>query len=159
LVENLKPELVTMENVPDLASKPMFRLFDASLRRLGYKVDARSVYCPPLGIPQHRRRLVLLASRIGPVKVPRGPFPFGEYRTVREAIGALRRLAAGATDPHDRLHTARSVTDLNLRRLQASRAGGTWRDWPKNLRADCHKKETGLSYQSVYSRMIWDEPS
>lgn len=159
LVEELRPELVTMENVPDLASKRPFRNFVRLLHGLGYNVDSRSVYCPRLGIPQHRRRLVLVASLLGPIRVPDGSLPPGEYRTVRDAIASLPRLVAGATDPRDRLHRARSVDDTNLRRLRASRPGGSWHDWPKKLRAPCHQKKTGASYQSVYARMAWDEPA
>jgi len=159
LVEELKPELVTMENVPDLASKRIFHDFVSTLRRLGYHVDYRSVYCPRLGLPQHRRRLVLLASSIGPVKVPTGSLPPERYRTVRDTIASLPKLAAGETDPRDPLHRARAVSKTNLRRLRASRPGGTWKDWTRDLRAPCHRKKTGLSYRSVYSRMVWDEPS
>jgi DNA (cytosine-5)-methyltransferase 1 len=159
LAAELRPELVTMENVPELASKDIFRRFVERLKLLGYEVDAKSVYCPKFGVPQHRRRLVLLASRIGPIKVPVGHLAPERYRTVRETIGALKKLAAGEADPADRLHRARSVNDINLQRLRASRPGGTWRDWPKELRAKCHRKESGASYQSVYARMTWDEPS
>lgn len=159
LAKELKPELVTMENVPGLASKRMFSDFVQALRKLGYHVDWRSVYCPPFGIPQHRRRLVLLASLIGPVKVPCGSLPPEKYKTVRDTIASLPKLAAGETDSDDKLHKARSVTPTNLQRLISSLPGGTWHDWPEGLRANCHRKKTGSSYQSVYSRMVWDEPS
>ncbi len=159
LVEELEPELVTMENVPDLQSKPIFSRFVRGLERAGYDVSYGSVYCPRFGIPQHRRRLVLVASRIGEVAVPEGTFDEDEYRTVRDAIGSLPPVAAGQAHPRDRLHRARAVTRTLLRRLRASRPGGTWRDWPNELRAPCHRKRSGASYQSVYSRMSWDEPS
>jgi DNA (cytosine-5)-methyltransferase 1 len=159
LVKELKPELVTVENVPDLGSKRIFRTFVRSLKKVGYCVDFRSVYCPPFGIPQHRRRLVLLASLIGAVKVPFGGLATAQYRTVRQTIASLPRLAAGQSDRADKLHRARSITATNLRRLRCSRPGGTWKEWPKSLRARCHRKKTGSSYQSVYSRMVWDEPS
>jgi DNA (cytosine-5)-methyltransferase 1 len=159
LTEKLKPELVTMENVPGLASKRIFRKFVEKLLKLGYQVDWGSVYCPKFGVPQQRRRLVLLASLIGPIKVPAGCVAPARYRTVRETIGSLPRLAAGKTDPRDRLHCARSVSETNLRRLRASLPGGTWQDWPEDLRAKCHRKKTGLTYRSVYSRMAWDEPA
>jgi DNA (cytosine-5)-methyltransferase 1 len=159
LVRNVTPELVTMENVPDLASKPMFADFVGALEACGYDVDYDSVYCPRFGVPQHRRRLVLVASRIGPVSVPVGTLEPEQYRTVRDAIGCLPRIAAGKRDPADRLHHARALSAMNLRRLEASTPGGTWHDWPKDLRAPCHKKKSGASYQSVYARMAWDEPS
>lgn len=159
LVGELRPDLVTMENVPDLGSKRPFRDFVETLRGIGYHVDSRSVYCPPLGIPQHRRRLVLIASMLGPVKVPTGSVPPEKYRTVMDTIASLPKLAAGEADPQDRLHRARGVNDTNLRRLRASRPGGSWRDWPKELRAPCHQRKTGATYQSVYARMAWNEPS
>jgi DNA (cytosine-5)-methyltransferase 1 len=159
LVMETKPDLVTMENVPGLASKAIFRTFVSQLRAAGYDVDARSVYCPTIGIPQQRRRLVLMASRIGPITVPLGDYQADEYVTVRNAIGHLPRLSAGDTDSKDALHRARHLTQRNLERLQASRPGGTWRDWPKELRSRCHRKKSGASYKSVYARMSWDEPS
>lgn len=159
LVKELRPELVTMENVPDLQSKPIFKTFVRELAKAGYEVNYRSVYCPRFGIPQHRRRLVLVASLIGSVCVPEGRLSPEEYRTVRDAIGSLRPVAAGESDARDRLHRARAATPVTLERLRASRPGGTWRDWPKKLRAACHVKKSGSSYQAVYSRMTWDEPS
>ncbi|MGE4226396.1 MAG: DNA cytosine methyltransferase [Vicinamibacterales bacterium] len=159
LVNGVRPELVTMENVPDLASKSMFSDFASTLRAAGYEIDYASVYCPRFGVPQHRRRLVLVASRIGPIAVPEGQVSPEEFRTVRDAIGGLSALAAGQRDARDRLHVARKLTDVNLKRLAASKPGGSWQDWPEELRAACHRKETGASYQSVYARMVWDEPS
>ena len=159
LIKSLKPELVTMENVPDLASKAMFRGFVEELKTCEYDVDFESVYCPRFGVPQHRRRLVLVASRIGPVAVPIGALEPEEYRTVRTSIGRLPRIGSGKRDPADRLHCARNLSAKNLRRLEASTPGGTWRDWPEDLRAPCHTKKSGASYHNVYARMEWDEPS
>lgn len=159
LVTELKPELVTMENVPALGSKQMFAAFVKSLKRLGYHVAKRSVYCPRFGIPQHRRRLVLLASHLGPVNVPHGNLTEDEFCTVRDAIASLPKVAAGAAAPGDRLHKAAGLSEVNLRRLRASKAGGSWRDWPEDLRAPCHRKKKAANYQNVYGRMRWDEPS
>jgi DNA (cytosine-5)-methyltransferase 1 len=159
LALELKPELVTMENVPDLASKPVFHAFVRSLQKAGYEVHSRSVHCPTIGIPQHRRRLVLMASLLGPITVPEGHCDPENFSTVRNAIGLLPPLAAGEVDRKDRLHKARGLTKTNLERLRASRPGGTWKDWPTELRAECHRKRTGATYKSVYARMEWDKPS
>lgn len=159
LTQELKPELVTMENVPDLASKAIFKRFVKTLKGLGYCVASQSVYCPRFGVPQHRRRLVLLASLLGPVAVPNGVLSPDKYRTVRDAIFSLPPVAAGECHPDDRLHLARSVSPLNLKRLLASKPGGTWRDWPEHLRAECHRRKSGASYQNVYARMTWDDPA
>lgn len=159
LVDEVRPELVTMENVPDLASKSILKEFVTALESARYEVDFKSVYCPRFGIPQHRRRLVLMASRIGKVTVPVGAVEPDEYRTVKDAIGSLIAIPAGGSAPNDRLHRARALSPTNLRRVRASKAGGTWRDWPEDLRSPCHQKKSGASYQSVYARMSWHEPS
>lgn len=57
------------------------------------------------------------------------------------------------------MHAASKLSELNLERIRASRPGGTWRDWPKHLVADCHRRETGQTYPGVYGRMHWDEPA
>lgn len=160
LVEETKPDLVTMENVPELATKDVFLTFVSGLKRLGYADPSwKVVRCEDYGLPQHRRRLVLLASRFGPIQIL-NPEQFGARpSTVREAIGFLPKVDAGAVDENDSLHRSFSLNDLNLRRIRASKPGGTWRDWPEELRCSCHKKESGSSYQSVYGRMSWDQPS
>lgn len=157
--QTLRPEILTLENVPGLASKRIFRKFVKRLVRCGYHVAYKSVYCPRFGIPQHRRRLVLIASLLGPVAVPTGNRTPEKFRTVRDTVSSLPKIAAGQKDPKDALHAARSVSDLNLRRLRSSRPGGTWRDWPASLRAKCHRKKTGATFRSVYARMRWDEPA
>lgn len=160
LVEELRPELVTMENVPGLGSRAVFEDFVTELETLDYEVVWGSLYCPRYRVPQHRRRLVLLASSIGSVALPAAPIDTEtEFKTVRDAIGSLPALKAGEADPRDPLHRARSVSEINLRRLRASRPGGTWHDWPTELRAPCHRRPSGSTFRNVYSRMSWDEPA
>jgi DNA (cytosine-5)-methyltransferase 1 len=157
LVREVQPELVTMENVPRVTNHAPYQGFIAALEELGYKVDARRLRCADLGIPQERRRFVLVASRLaGDISLKR---PTVNLQTVREAIGDLPPLAAGETDPNDPMHKARSLTPLNLQRIRASNPGGTWHDWPEALRSPCHRSATGASYKSVYARMTWDRPS
>lgn len=155
----LEPDLVTMENVPGLEEQDVFKDFKGTLENLGYKVSHQVVNCVDYGIPQRRHRLVLLASKLGDVHLLTPKECRAKRRTVRDAIGELPPLVAGGKDPHDPLHQCSLLSPLNLRRIQASRPGGTWRDWPEELIADCHKKDTGCTYGSVYGRMSWDEPS
>ena len=102
---------------------------------------------------------MLVASLLGPVGVPHGSREPRTFKTVREAIGMLPVVEAGGNNPSDRLHAARSMSDTNHRRLKASKPGGTWLDWPLDLRAECHRRDTGITYGNVYGRMRWDEPS
>ena len=159
LVSELQPELITMENVPRVTRHSPYDEFISTLKELGYHVDAKRIRCADLGIPQERRRFVLVASRLGEIAfdVPKkGTVP---TTTVREAIKHLKPLEAGESDPDDPLHKARKLAPINLKRIKASSPGGTWVDWPRALRAPCHQRESGASYKSVYARMEWDKPS
>ena len=162
-VEGILPELVTMENVPELADRgaEVFNRFLRTLERNGYSVDWKLVRCVEYGIPQARRRLVLLASRLGPIAIPKGRYQCaGQWKTVRETIGDLPPIASGEQDPNDPLHVAAQLSQTNLKRIRATRPdGGTRRDWPDDLVLDCHRKESGKSYGSIYARMWWDQPS
>lgn len=156
LVEAIQPDLVTMENVPQLADHPVFGELLASLS--GYAAWWKVVECSALGIPQTRKRLVLLASRLGKdsLSLIEGS---NQEKTVRQTIGMLPPIAAGEIHPEDALHMASSLSPLNLARIKASRPGGTWRDWPDELQAACHRKFSGATYPSVYGRMEWDRPA
>jgi DNA (cytosine-5)-methyltransferase 1 len=159
IVRESLPEFVTMENVVGLRhTEPFHKLADL-LTSLGYYVDYANCFAPRYGLPQNRRRLVLVGSRLNKISVPQGHLAPEQFRTVRQAISALPPLGSGESSSEDRLHVARSLTDINLRRMRASVPGGTWEDWPESLRSNCHLKESGSSFRSVYSRMEWDNPS
>lgn len=159
LVEETLPEFVTMENVTRLARMSVFTDFVATLRRLEYSVDYGNLYGPEFGLPQERRRLVLVASRLGPIALPTGEKDRSAYKTVKTTIGELPKLQSGESDPDDPMHVARKLSPINLARMKASKPGGTWRDWPEDLRAECHKKASGASFQAFYGRMRWESPS
>lgn len=160
LVSKVKPELVTMENVPGIVRHDVYREFVEKLKSKGYKVSVYpSLYCPDYGIPQLRKRLVLLASRLGDIELVRPTHGPDKYASVRGTIGGLEPLEAGEASSRDPLHVASGLSSLNLERIQASVPGGTWRDWPRRLLADCHRRESGKTYPAVYGRMEWDKPS
>lgn len=154
LVRQVKPELVTMENVPQLVNHEVFKEFLSSLR--GYKVWWDVIECSTIGVPQTRKRLVLLASRFGGKGLEISK-THDKKVTVREVIGGLPSISAGSKNPTDRLHVSPTLSEINLKRIKASKPGGTWRDWPESLQAECHKKASGLNYISVYGRMEWDK--
>lgn len=159
LVTESLPHVVTMENVPRVVSSGVFKRFVGTLEENGYAVSFQSCYGPEYGLPQHRRRLVLIGSRIGVLDVPKRT-PVGQkIPTVRQVIEKLPPLESGGVDPKDRLHKCRDLTEINLQRIRASRPGGTWRDWPEELRAACHRRASGSSFANVYARMEWDQPS
>jgi DNA (cytosine-5)-methyltransferase 1 len=159
LVLAVKPAIVTMENVPRLAEQRVFKRFTSALEQAGFHVWHDVVRCADYGVPQVRERLVLLASRLGPISlIPPTHMP-EKYKTVEQAIGNLPRLKANGVDRRDPLHQCAGLSKTNLQRIRASRPGGTWRDWAKTLVAKCHRKASGKTYPSVYGRMSWHEPA
>ena len=159
LVKECNPEIVSMENVPNLAKEKVFKDFVKTLHDEGYNVSWKVVYCPDYGVPQHRKRLVLLASKFGGIELILPIYNEKNYLTVRDAIGKLRPLQAGEVDQKDPIHRASSLSIINKKRIRASVQGGTWRDWSDDLKLECHIKKTGKTFPSVYGRMEWDKPS
>jgi DNA (cytosine-5)-methyltransferase 1 len=148
-----------MENVPRLMEQNVFNRFVEKLDTNGYSVVYRIVDCAKYGVPQQRNRLVLVASKFGPVTLL-SPDEFGQKpRNVKDAIGNLPPLVAGSSHIQDHLHQCSILSETNMRRIRASKPGGTWRDWPKKLIADCHRKRSGKTYPSVYGRMTWYDPA
>ena len=162
LVKDVQPDIVTMENVPAIASFKLQSVLGDFVRTLeleGYYVSYQVVYCPNYGVPQTRKRLVLLASKLGEIELIPPTHRKDNYVTVRDVISNLPPLQAGEVCPTDKLHRCRTLSALNMRRMEATPYGGSWRDWPEELLLNCHKKEGGKSFGSVYGRMTWEEPA
>ncbi|WP_244193080.1 DNA cytosine methyltransferase [Paraburkholderia eburnea] len=159
IIEETLPDIVTMENVPKVRQHAVFKRFLRILKDAEYEVSVRVVACTDYGIPQDRKRLVLLASRLGDIRLRDRDARKDRRRTVRDVIGQLPELAAGETHDDDAMHTCSRLSEKNLARVRASVPGGSWKTWAEELIADCHKEESGQSFPSVYGRMEWDKPS
>lgn len=155
LVKEAKPHIVSMENVPELEKEEVFQDFLKSLIEEGYYVTYKVVNVAEYGVPQRRRRLILLASRRKIISIL--PPLSSKQITVRDTIQDLPKVAAGSSCPIDPMHISAALSKINLHRIQVSVPGGSWRDWPVELRLRCHQTERGSSYGSVYGRMCWDE--
>ena len=149
-----RPEIVSMENVPQLMDEPLYDEFKQALTDAKYKVSDDTLSCAQFGVPQRRRRLVMLASLLDEIEMP-APEAI-QPRTVRQAIERLVPLEHGQSSETDPLHVCARLEPINLKRIQASKPGGSWRDWPPALLPDCYRKDSGRSYGSVYGRMQWD---
>lgn len=160
-IDQLEPDFVLVENVPGLHKVPgasTFNRFVAALRRRGFHVTWKIVDCRGYGVPQRRRRLVMLASALGELTVP--PATHGHQpgllppSTVKDWIGHFPPIGDGEVHSEVPNHQAAKLTDLNLRRIKATPPGGGRADWPEALRLDCHRQHRGHS--DVYGRMTWD---
>lgn len=161
LIVATEPDVVSMENVPRLLNfrgGEVFRDFVDKLRSAKYNAVFDVLYGPDFGLAQTRSRLVLIAARGEAPELPT-PTHVGSHRSVLDEIGCLPALEAGHADRADPLHCASGLSDLNRKRIKASQPGGTWRDWPEELIANCHKDHRGRGYSAVYGRMEAAKPS
>lgn len=159
-IRKIKPEIVSMENVPDLRRYEIFSEFVQELESWGYSVTYQVIDCDKYGLPQKRRRLVLLASKLGDIEIAKpNPKYINNKKTVREALKDLPPIKHGQSDSKDPLHRSAGLTPINAERIKQSKPGGTWHDWDKSLLTNCHKKDSGKDFTSVYGRMKWDEPA
>lgn len=160
IAREVQPEIISVENVPNLTKYEIFNDFVKALEVIGYYVSYSIVFCPDYGIPQNRKRLVLLASKLKPISLIDKTHSKDTYVSVKDAIGDLPKIKAGEQHKFDKLHVCRSLTPINIKRIKATpKNGGSWKDWDKSLILECHKKPLGKHYGSVYGRMKWDEPS
>lgn len=164
LAAELKPEFVLIENVPGLAKVKGFSTysrFQRALVALGYDFTCSVLDAKRFGVPQTRRRLVLLAARDRLVSLPMPTHGSEEqpYETVRDAIGSYPRLQAGQRHPSIPNHYAACLTSVNLERLKRTPPDGGGRlDWPGHLTLQCHRKRK-KGHEDVYGRMKWDAPA
>ena len=162
-IKMIRPEIVAMENVPSIKNfkrYPVYQEFLTILKNLGYSIDDHVVYCPDYGIPQTRKRLTLVASRIGDIKLIDKTHTPDNYVAVKDVISHLPKIEDGEACEHDPLHKARKLSPINKRRIQATKHdGGGWENWSEELKPDCYKRESGKSFHNVYGRMKWSKPA
>ncbi len=148
----LKPKTLIMENVPALLNDSRNHYVIGQLEALGYRCKVGVLNAADFGVPQRRRRMLLIASRLGHIEFP----PCGESRkTVRHTIEALP-LPGESGDPlHD--HPCRHAQHV-LEMIRAiPRDGGSRTDLGRDRQLTCHQKCNG--FKDVYGRMKWDDVS
>ena len=163
LIAETQPDIVSMENVSGLADTdkyPVFKKFIQTLEENGYHYKYEIVDVSEYGVPQKRRRLVLLASKFGEIQLIKRTHK-DKRVTVRDVIKHLEPIKDGESCRKDPLHKSRKLSDKNKERILATpHDGGNSDSWSDDLKLECHKKESGHTYSStVYGRMRWNEPA
>jgi DNA (cytosine-5)-methyltransferase 1 len=170
LVAEVRPSAFMMENVPGLASrgKRLFKELLATLEKLKYEVRWGILQAADYGVPQYRRRLVLLAGRGFSIPLPEpthdraGRNNRPKWRTLRDAIGDMGpavTLAKAKETGGPQLygwHVVRNLTKPNVKRLKAALPGRSRAQLPKKLRPKCHQ-DSDEGFTNVYGRMRWDQ--
>jgi len=158
----IRPEYIIVENVPGLQrvtrSGPL-HAFVRRLMRTGYQVSIDVLRALDFGVPQERRRLVVVAALAEEPALPVPTHGPGLLRTatVRDFVRGLPPLASGETDERDPDHVAMALSEMNLKRIRSTPEGGDRRNWPKKLLLECHSQHKG--HTDVYGRMSWDKPA
>lgn len=153
LIGQTMPDVVSMENVPGLQHQPVYDKFMRALREYGYQSSGKVINCADYGVPQKRKRLVVLASRHGNIKML-PPSPKVKIGTVGGTIDIMH----GKTKKDDPAHICYNLSEKNRHRIRASIPGGSWRDWDSEMVSPCHGKR-GHNFPSPYGRMHPDMPS
>lgn len=153
LAEALLPKALLMENVPALAQdSPRFQRFIRRLWRAGYELSWQILNAADHGVPQRRRRLVLIARLEGDVP----DFAAGRSKslTVRDAIAGLP-LPEESDDPvHN--HGEKRSPAVSRRIKNVPHDGGSFRSSSRR-QLRCHRDFDG--FNDIYGRMAWDSPA
>jgi len=164
IVAEYRPAYVLVENVPGIKGKgrDVFEAFLQGLQANGYQYKYSVLNAKNYGVPQNRKRLVLIASRVAPIIMPAITHDGSlerPYRTVADAIDRFPPIGAGQSFDAVPNHKATNMSEKNLRRIQAtSHDGGSRTEWPEDLVLECHKAR-GSGHTDVYGRMSWNEVS
>lgn len=150
-----KPKTIMMENVPALASDERLKKLREKLENVGYKIDVKVLKMSHYGVPQVRRRMIMLASKLNSIEVVKQELDDDRMKTVRDAISFLP--PAGQTG--DLLHGDTDKRTDKIKKLisMIPKDGGSRTDLGEEYQLECHKRTSG--FKDVYGRMAWDKPS
>jgi len=172
LIEEIAPMMVMMENVPGLATrgKPVLDEFVSKLESRGYLVNKGILQLADYGIPQSRRRLVLLAGKGFHIQLPKRTHCYkGDekkklkpwltladvIKNMGEPVTLSRAKERGGPQKFN-WHVVRDLKEISIERLKALKAGSSRISLPKELRPQCHVK-SNKGFTNVYGRLSWEQ--
>ena len=162
LINELYPMFFVMENVTGIAGKrgkTILHQLINGVEEIGYTVHIDLLDAQDYGVPQRRKRYIIVGERQDIGTNYEYPHALNIHRTVRDTIGDLPAPPEDGTDhPEITLHRCDRLSDLNLKRIKAIKEGQGRDNLPKDLLADCHKVDSSvIGFRNVYGRMAWDE--
>ena len=157
MVRSMKPKCVMLENVPGLSKSVKYAAFRKGLLKLGYQINWKVLNAVDYGVPQRRRRLVLLASQTTRPDFVEAEAP---HKTVKQFIGTL----SSPTRSRDPLHNYSSKRSERIQALikKIPRDGGSRESLGKEAQLKCHRRLDRRKlggFRDVYGRMSWNKPS
>lgn len=162
LIDELYPCYFVMENVSGIAGKrgkTILQQLMENVESIGYTVHIKLLDAQDYGVPQRRKRYIIIGERKDLGIHYLYPEDIGIRKTVRETIEMLPEPPIDGTDhPDFTLHRRDRLSPLNLERIRAIKAGQGRDDLPEKLLADCHRVNSSIiGYRNVYGRMEWDD--
>ena len=177
LAEEIMPRAIMMENVPGLTTKgtELYEELKTNLKDLGYQLDtsAEVLQAADYGVPQERRRLVILAGLGFEIKLPNpthskdGMNGLPRWKSVADAIGGKKYIGDPLTLSKAKeqgelrrsdWNVVRDLSEQNQKRIAAAVPGQSWATIPEQLRPECHQGGY-VGFTNVYGRMAWRQPS
>lgn len=162
LVDEAPPDFIIVENVPGLGNsvgKEIYDEFVKTLEKHGFLLDDEMLDAKDFGVPQTRKRFLLVASRHGLPSLPR-PMPRERFTTVGDAIRKFPAIAHGERSDSHKNHVARRMRPHHLRIVEAVPVNGGSRGdvTDTSILLKCHQKNP-KAHKDVFGRMSWDLPA
>ncbi|WP_410512443.1 DNA cytosine methyltransferase [Paenibacillus sp. BR2-3] len=163
LVQGIAPKFFLMENVDTFKKKRGKAYLDLLQHGLenDYNIIVREINCADFGVPQTRKRTIIIGIRNDidcNYKFPKETHKYPNWRTVGQTIKMLEAPPADGIEHHDLPnHCLANITEKNIERIKYVPQGSGRKCLPKQLQLPCHKKKTG--WPDVYGRMSWDKPA
>lgn len=161
-----KPDVIVMENVPEIIRGRYSRYFEraaSALQKSGYTLTLDILDLSLFGVPQRRKRAIVLGTLDGSIKLPAPVFSEEDAPTVRHAISHLEPISAGEVDPEDPFHKAPAHTERILELIRKiPHDGGDRRALSQEDQLSCHialDRRGTKGFTDVYGRLRWDSPS
>lgn len=149
-IDDLAPYTIMLENVPGLEMSEDFHRAIKHLRAIGYNIEYDILNVKDYGVPQSRKRLVMIGSRLGPISIAQ---PTNKKSTVRTTI-------SGLPNPEDSTDQVHKIYPHHIQRIQMlisqiPHDGGSLRDLSDEWQLNCHKADN-VGFNDVYGRLRWD---
>ncbi len=152
-VKGLKPLTIMMENVPGLQNYFKFQNMLRKIKKLGYMLDTAVVNVADYGVPQRRRRLILVGSLLNEIKIVPG---LNIKKTVAMCIGSIESIRE-TKDPLHKIVASHTEKIMEMIRL-IPKDGGSRTDLPEKYILECHKRKN-VGFNDIYGRLKWDSYS
>lgn len=151
-VKELKPLTIMLENVPGIVDYTLFKKIVRKLKHLGYDINYKVVNVAEYSVPQRRKRLVLVGSKLGEIEIAPGS---KTIVTVKDALAKIN-----INNENDQLHKIYPRHTEHVQKMISlvPKNGGSRKDLPEQFKLECHKKNN-IGFSDIYGRLRWDAVS